>query len=1337
MNLDKKESAKFHKTSPRKPPLSASVEGNSGTNDVTSAALITNSPALVYSADTETRILADLPSGNSSDPLPPNVDLVSVRFFFHKFGSGVGELRVYSLESDAAPHGPKFTELWRSYGNKGDTWWKAIVNLPNMTKPFQVHFVAGRGVGNSDIAIDDITLSPECFGIGVPENESIVPDEQFMFTTCGAIGRLGPNEEQCNAAYQNSTTKVYVMTDPTLEGIQKWEVPQSGLYTVFVKGAGGGPGVDNRGRSLGASLRATFDWEEGDFIYILVGQKGIDPCRTIDPLNDQRIPGHSGGRWPVLPGRPKDDSFLSVMPHGLMPNNSILPINGYTGSGAGGGGGWDDNTNTVTGGESLREGGRGGRACQRSDVWHTDGGFGGGGGGCASGGGGGGYRGGDASEVESPYHNGQGGTSYLMPGTIRALVEPGSNPEDGSVIIIPAQSGCGCDYLCVHLDLDNSAYYCICPPHLTINIDGYSCNGHTGMSVSPKMLVVIILSIVIAVSLGTVCIFFATARYRKIQRSRDVSNQPLNSPDEQLSRLRSGVVAGGMISENNPNYEFGGNSFREQDLKALPRENLTLVHPLGQGAFGEVYQGTLKMDDAELPVAVKNKPSPLTLTDLLKLAIDVAKGCQYLEENHFIHRSYGVLLWEVISLGYMPYPGRGNQEVMQLVTSGGRLEPPTNCPAPVYHIMMQCWHPHPDERPNFTTIIERLGYCMQVPTDDLETEIVNPKGKKFQHMNGMVATGNASKQMNRMSSIKSLDDLPMAPAVGENENHLNNPSSSANQKSNLSLDPGALVQHMSGNPGHNRTPNRYISVAGDVDVNCNTGNSNSFLSSRGGLLNQNHVSGPFDGYAGKNTPPDLKEHFIDSWAEWNQPLELAEKLNSYKNNRQGSKNHSTPNNKQNFRSDFATTKRGSKSTATSREDKQVKTERNVFSKKTNFTPERRTIQCYGCGTPGYIQSKCSTCSVSKGEVKTSVNSINLFTFESLTFPKSLIVLKIYGVEFAVCANTGASHSIAVEKLFHMLQRKRIKFESKTISLTLADGTQSNVAALTTVVNLEVEGKVIPTELIVLPEAKGNRTLLVRRPRDIREEQLKDEELKKIIDCFENNSKDGNFANWTSQGYLMNQGILYCYSPKVETEVQLVVPVQERERVLKKYYDVPTAGHYGAEGTYNKVACSEITPYLKRFAHLTAEIKDHVEQKQGKRKTYYDRRRRQVFYKQGDLVWVTLNPVCKSQNKKSRKFMTMRERPYLVITNRSPPTYDITDPAKPDGVLGTYYSSALRACELPVARDSGIVAPHSSNCSYCFSCVMSFNISLKRFKSITLLSLRVLFFLRRNSFGTQR
>jgi anaplastic lymphoma kinase len=76
--------------------------------------------------------------------------------------------------------------------------------------------------------------------------------------------------------------------------------------------------------------------------------------------------------------------------------------------------------------------------------------------------------------------------------------------------------------------------------------------------------------------------------------------------------------------------------------------------------------------------------------------------------------SFGILLWEVMSLGYMPYPGRGNQEVMQLVTNGGRLEPPNYCPGPLYGLMCQCWHPIPEERPNFLTILERLGYCLQV-----------------------------------------------------------------------------------------------------------------------------------------------------------------------------------------------------------------------------------------------------------------------------------------------------------------------------------------------------------------------------------------------------------------------------------------------------------------------------------------------------------------------------------------------------------------------------------------------------------------------------------------------
>jgi len=131
------------------------------------------------------------------------------------------------------------------------------------------------------------------------------------------------------------------------------------------------------------------------------------------------------------------------------------------------------------------------------------------------------------------------------------------------------------------------------------------------------------------------------------------------------------------------------------------------------------------------------RPSLLTMKDLLFCALDVAKGCRYMESKRFIHRdiaarncllsskgpgrvvkiadfgmsrdiyrsdyyrkggkamlpikwmppeafldgiftsktdvwSFGILLWEVFSLGRSPYPGQHNTQVMELVVRGGR-----------------------------------------------------------------------------------------------------------------------------------------------------------------------------------------------------------------------------------------------------------------------------------------------------------------------------------------------------------------------------------------------------------------------------------------------------------------------------------------------------------------------------------------------------------------------------------------------------------------------------------------------------------------------------------------
>lgn len=48
--------------------------------------------------------------------------------------------------------------------------------------------------------------------------------------------------------------------------------------------------------------------------------------------------------------------------------------------------------------------------------------------------------------------------------------------------------------------------------------------------------------------------------------------------------------------------------------------------------------------------------------------------------NKLFFRSFGVLLWEIMTFGQQPYPARTNIEVLQMVRAGGRLGKPDNCP---------------------------------------------------------------------------------------------------------------------------------------------------------------------------------------------------------------------------------------------------------------------------------------------------------------------------------------------------------------------------------------------------------------------------------------------------------------------------------------------------------------------------------------------------------------------------------------------------------------------------------------------------------------------------------
>ncbi len=297
-------------------------------------------------------------------------------------------------------------------------------------------------------AISLITLIVFC----IP---SLLAQQTFTFTNCGASGRLGPSQSQVNSTYSsgnNLQNKVTIRT----RGIQEWVVPTSGPYRIDVRGAEGGRDIyttGNRG-GRGARMVGEFNLTAGQTIKVVVGQKGGDTrFGNIDNAGAGGGGGsyvwiNTGSQLLVAAGGGGGASSNTGTYSGINANAGINGNNaqgisstgGQNGNGgrrntggasywAGGGSGWltdgtggNNPTNYNFGGGSR--GAQGGQrplnGAEGGVRWNDgrdeggDGGFGGGGGGGSDNmgaGGGGGYSGGGGARGGS-YGDGGGGGSY-------------------------------------------------------------------------------------------------------------------------------------------------------------------------------------------------------------------------------------------------------------------------------------------------------------------------------------------------------------------------------------------------------------------------------------------------------------------------------------------------------------------------------------------------------------------------------------------------------------------------------------------------------------------------------------------------------------------------------------------------------------------------------------------------------------------------------------------------------------------------------------------------------------------------------------------------------------
>ncbi|XP_019639750.1 PREDICTED: fibroblast growth factor receptor 3-like, partial [Branchiostoma belcheri] len=135
----------------------------------------------------------------------------------------------------------------------------------------------------------------------------------------------------------------------------------------------------------------------------------------------------------------------------------------------------------------------------------------------------------------------------------------------------------------------------------------------------------------------------------------------------------------------------------------------------------------------------------LPMDQLILFGIDIANGMSHLAAMQCVHRdlaarnvllgkdltakisdfglsrdiyeesewSFGVLLWEIMTMGKKPYGRMTGKELMKLLPDGYRLEKPALCPQEIYDVMRCCWETLPENRPTFPDLKVTLDRIVQ------------------------------------------------------------------------------------------------------------------------------------------------------------------------------------------------------------------------------------------------------------------------------------------------------------------------------------------------------------------------------------------------------------------------------------------------------------------------------------------------------------------------------------------------------------------------------------------------------------------------------------------------
>ncbi|XP_028922257.1 fibroblast growth factor receptor 1 isoform X7 [Ornithorhynchus anatinus] len=123
--------------------------------------------------------------------------------------------------------------------------------------------------------------------------------------------------------------------------------------------------------------------------------------------------------------------------------------------------------------------------------------------------------------------------------------------------------------------------------------------------------------------------------------------------------------------------------------------------------------------------------------------------------------SFGVLLWEIFTLGGSPYPGVPVEELFKLLKEGHRMDKPSNCTNDLYMMMRDCWHAVPSQRPTFKQLVEDLDRIVALTSNQEYLDLSVPLD---QYSPGFPDTRSSTCSSGE-DSVFSHDPLPEEPCL--------------------------------------------------------------------------------------------------------------------------------------------------------------------------------------------------------------------------------------------------------------------------------------------------------------------------------------------------------------------------------------------------------------------------------------------------------------------------------------------------------------------------------------------------------------------------------------------